>query len=982
MSSETVLYFEVEGMVCGACTDTVETSIRNMAQEEKDVENTLNQKKFGSGSKFIEEVSVNLLTKRVRVVSQEDIDPQAIVKLLKEFGYEARYIEPMTEKKLYFSLSGLSSSLEARKLEEMLKKKAYTKSCEVNFSTHSVTIISCVSNDAEMEDTIARQVKTDMESFEGINVKATRIRPPIDEDATTQDPRLFYYNAMINGIAGLILIAINGLLPPPVSLAGKLIGLLIGSATLAVMIKTGKEFYVRAWGEMKRKQPSTMDTLVALGTGSAWMYSMLVVLGLLPAMAMDSQFLAVNMILGIINLGNGLKTKAQEDTKRKVRSFSQVFLNLQPQIARRFKNKFHDSLLNKENAAELAQSIEQISYLDIKEGDVLLVGDDERIPVEGIIISKNPTYVNKETLTGESVQAPKKKGESVPSGGLTRDMIVIRASRNGPEGNLTKMKAHIEKAKESKPSTSNLVNRIASYFVPTILSIAALTALGWFIFGPAPVLPWVIEKVTSVLLCACPCAFGLSFPISTALWMYQSLRKGILIKHADALESVVKADTYVFDKTGTLTETLVDTIFVGHNQGSQEDNEARAKNIIQYVASLEHEFIQQKKCAHPIARAFVDKNYQSELLPCTKVDKEGQGISGIVENTSILVGSHKLLTSRGVKIHPDFVALAKQNKGKTSVYIAFNNECVALASLSHVITEEAFYTIKELKKRKVDIFMLTGDTEGPAKSVAQQLGISKVYYDHEIDHKEAFIKNLKKQGRYVILVGDGWNDVPGMAAADLSIAVGSSVDASSEAKITVEKLDYLPLLNDMAKQTMSNIHQNLCWTAFYNAISLTIATGVIYFIIGVSLNPVVASVGMAISSLFVVANSSRLKGDLDYLIRLHEGKEEPPRTWFQKIIHILSLRSFYQMIEIFLLSHDEDIKPTKMKSAPPSPKKPPSPQKSPFPPNALVMDLTMDQPITIKQEPGVEVQHVPKEKETSRRETLRQTARGRKRRGY
>ncbi|MBN9287505.1 MAG: copper-translocating P-type ATPase [Gammaproteobacteria bacterium 39-13] len=879
MLEDKTFYFDVVGMTCTACSSTIVSVLES--------------------EKYVKEIKVNLATNRAIVVVSKDTSPQTVIKAIEELGFKAFWIDDANDKTLHYALLGLENSQEADKIQKILRsKKEYIKNCEVNFSTQTATITTCVRNDKVRTDAIIQQIKKDIQSA-GKKISPRLIRSITTDDRGQKEHSLYLRKAIINALAGVPLILLSGFIPLPLTFTGQLVGLLIGGATLGVMWQTGKEFYQGAWREFVDRRSSNMNTLIALGTGSAWFYSMLLILApaLFPVAALQYQFLAVNMILGIVNLGKCVRAYAQEQTKNKVQKLAQVYVNLQPQIARRVKGKYTPGLLDK---VDLNKHIEQINYLEIQKGDIILVDPNVRFPVEGIILNKVETVVDQETLTGEAKYCNKGQGDEVYSGSLnTKNPVLILATRNGADGQLTSVIKDVDKSTTSKTSISKLVDRLAVVFVPTIIGVAALTALGWFFLGPVPVLPWIIKSTMSVLLCACPCALGLATPISTTISMYKQFNMGILVHDASALEAAANIDTVVFDKTGTLTKPVVNDVFIS---GGPEWNKT---NVMQYVASLEKAF------DHPIAKSFVAENSFVDLLPCSEQSKDAQGVSGKVNGKSMLVGSLSHLQSKEIRVRRSFKDQEARNaeKGLTSVYVAIDGKCVAVVGLKHDIRSDAKKTIRDLQKRNIDVFMLTGDKKEPATSVAKVLGIKKIYAEHTSEMKAEFITKLKNKGRCVAMVGDGINDLQAVRAADLGIAVGSWTHASSAAHVAIQRLNIVPMLI-IAKETMKNIHQNLYWTGFYNLLSLTAATGLLYPLFGFVLHPVIASVSMGLSSIFVVVNSSRLGDKINYAVDIFEGKLKEPTTFIEKIKHSFSFSGLFSAFEVFFSFNKEIPTPT------------------------------------------------------------------------
>ncbi len=881
MSNQTkTLYYDIDGIMCNSCTKLIETGLLK--------------------DKEVEDVSINLATKRARVVVKENTPPKYIIDAISAIDtkFVAKWLPPEDEKTYYFSVRGMTSPKDAQLIKDKLnERKEDINSSSVNYSTGIATITTFAPKDQEQSKILSKKLKKLIkEAIEGREIKAKRIKPEANEVPAHDTSTQYRRRALVNALVGIPLLLLSPFIPLPLTLMGQFIGIFIGGVIFGVMWQTGKEFYKGAWNQLVKNRSSDMNTLIALGTSSAWIYSMLIVLipGMFPLAALQYHFLAINMILGIVNLGKSLRANAEHQTKNKVKSLAQVYVDLQPQYAKVLRSEFKEDML-RQGLSE--QSFKEIHYKQIKEGDIVQVMKDQRVPVEGVIISDDPTFVNEETLTGEPEGRNKSKGDEVCSGSLNmKHTIYIRASRDGKEGHLTKVIDDVNKSSATKPpSISKLVDRLAVVFVPMIVSIAALSACGWFLLGPVPALPWMIKSVMSVLLCACPCALGLATPISTAIGMYKQFNKKILVHDAAALEIAAQVNTVVFDKTGTLTSPAIHHAYIpaGSDNWSQEE-------VIQFAASLEKSF------DHPIAKSFMTGNSSHDFLPCEQPEKKDEGVSGIVAERMVVIGSLAHLESKQIVVPEECKQESIQNelKGMSSVYVAIDAE-VFLVAFKHEIRKDARETIEQLRARDIEIFMLTGDQEEPAKVVARELGIRKVFAKMGSRDKKDFVLELKAHHRIVAVVGDGLNDIEAMEAADLGIAVGSWTHASSVAKVATQQLNFIPLLI-MARETMNNIHQNLYWTGFYNLLSLTAATGLLYYIFGFVLNPVVASLLMAISSISVVINSMRLSRQIDYKMAIYEGKIQPPTTLLEKIQQYIPFQGVFDALLTAFSSSAED----------------------------------------------------------------------------
>lgn len=852
---------------------------------------------------FVGEVKLDIQKKRAVIKIKENTPLNKLKPIFEQAGFNASFLADDQEKTFYFSVKGLKTALDAKTIEEELRRdRMLVKACLVNYSTRTITITAAVDDDP-IENKIlqknwCKRIKYALRNTEA-NVKAQLIESSLDAHRETNHSRSYLGKALINLLVSIPYVLLSSRIPAPLTWNGQLIGLMISSVTLGVMWLTGREFYQDAWRIFIKNRSSNMNTLILLGTTSAWLYSTLLVLmpTFFPLAALQYQFLAITMILGIVNLGNGAKVRAQERAKKEIQNLERIYVESQPQLAKRVK------LAPGENFdPEGRHEIEEINYTDIQQNDIIQVKKDERFPVDGTIINDVETYVRQDIVTGEAKGCAKKRGSMVYSGCLNEKNVVVylRASSSGKEGCLNKLIEGVKKASYSKSSVSKLADTLAVFFTPAIVSLAGASALGWLLIGPAPQLPLAIKSFMSVLLCACPCAWGLATPISTTLSMYRLFNKEILVHDANALEAMAYVDTIVFDKTGTLTIPVIHKIYTG-NQGKEWNRE----DILKYVASLEQKFVKEQKFNHPIADCFIAECSSVELLPCSEVGSAGSGVYGTVDGKKMLVGNSSCLSVENIFIPEEYLKEEDRHAkaGMSSIYVVIDKCCVAIAALKHEIREDARSAIHDLKSLGISIFMLTGDEPGAAKAVARSLKITNVEAGKTMDEKRAWIKQIKSNGRRVAMVGDGLNDAGALQEADVGIAMGPWTFASTVSGIALRKLD-LAILIAVARATMRNIYQNLLWTGFYNFLSLMMATGLLYPLTGFVLNPVIASFSMAFSSIFVILNSSGLNGDIDRAIERVIGRcrrsATQPTTWWQKCQDLFSLTKLYQTLDIFI----------------------------------------------------------------------------------
>ncbi|WP_371373428.1 heavy metal translocating P-type ATPase [Thalassotalea aquiviva] len=635
-----------------------------------------------------------------------------------------------------------------------------------------------------------------------------------------------------------ILLMIYGLFIGDMSVettAERIAWLMVGVVTLGVMFVSGKHFYVGAFHSFQNHS-ANMDTLIALGTGTAWLYSMVVVLwpDVLPLLARHVYFEATSMILGLINLGLALELKARGKTSQAIKRL----IGLQVRTA---------TVIRDNNEKEIA--IEQVL-----ENDVIKVKPGQKIPVDGKIV-EGQSFIDESMLTGEPMPVEKNQDDEVVAGTLNKSgMFLFKATRVGKNTTLAHIIEMVKRAQTSKPPISRLADVISAYFVPTVMIIAIFSALAWLNVGPEPTIAFAMVSATTVLIIACPCALGLATPISVMVGIGKAAEAGVLIRNGEALQTASKVTAMVLDKTGTITEgapKITDVILA---------NAHDEKSVLQLAASLE------SGSEHPLAQAVVQSAVEKQIQ-LLKIDAfkaiSGLGVQAECDGKVLLFGNAKLMAKRNVNL-TGFVekttALAKE--AKTPMYFAINGELAAIIAVSDPIKHDSISAIKRLLANNIRVIMLTGDNKETAAAVASKAGISEFYADVLPKDKANKVKALQNEGEIVGMSGDGINDAPALALADVGFAIGTGTDVAIEsADVTLIRGSLHGLADAIlvSKATLRNIKQNLFGAFIYNVAGIPIAAGVLYPIFGILLNPIVAGAAMAFSSFTVVSNANRLR---------------------------------------------------------------------------------------------------------------------------
>ncbi|UQA52108.1 heavy metal translocating P-type ATPase [Vibrio sp. ED002] len=608
----------------------------------------------------------------------------------------------------------------------------------------------------------------------------------------------------------------------------------IGILCLLLLATAGKHFFTNAWLAATHKR-ATMDTLVALGTGAAWFYSMLVVIfpDWFPLASRHVYFEASAMIIGLISLGHYIEAKAKANTTRSL----QALINLQPQQA---------TVMTEQGDQQIA--VEQITL-----GMKLRIKPGEKVPVDGVVI-QGESYIDESMLTGEPVPVLKAQDAQVSAGTLNTDGgLIIEATGIGANTMLARIIRMVRTAQSSKPAIAKLADQISSVFVPVVVGIAILAALVWFAVGPEPKASYMLVVTTTVLIIACPCALGLATPLSVTVGVGKAAELGILIKDADALQLASKIDTVVFDKTGTLTQGKPSVQQVFTHATSQEHLLALA-----YAAERQSE--------HPLAKAVCDyarKNNTENIELSAFENIRGRGITATYQAQSLLIGSLQFMQNEQIDTSSMKQAIEDcANNAWTPVAVALNNELIGLIAIADPIKSDAKQAVSALKSQGIKTVMLTGDNQHVANAIGKELGIDEVIAQVMPDEKAQHIELLQSQGRTVAMIGDGINDAPALALADLGVAMGSGSDVAIESsQMTILNTSPMAVVHaiELSRATLKNMKQNLFGAFIYNSLGIPIAAGVLYPAFGFLLSPVVAGAAMALSSITVVSNANRLR---------------------------------------------------------------------------------------------------------------------------
>ena len=729
-------------------------------------------------------------------------------------------------------VSGMTCAACSARVQRALEKAPGVKSANVNLMTGTAT----VTYDAA-ETTPDRLVSTIRDT--GYGAEPPRADAAAEERIADRDAardaevRELRSKFIVSAAVAVISMAI-GLLPGGMAAMGSGRRYLLLALTIPVVGWAGRHFYTRAWAAF-RHHSADMNTLIAVGTGAAFIFSLVATLAsdwlTAQGIAPEVYYEAVAWIIALILLGNLLEARAKGRTSDAIRRLA----GLRPPTARVLRDGVESD----------------VPLADLRLGDEVVVRPGEKVPADGTIVD-GASSVDESMLTGEPLPVAKKAGDGVVGATLNRNgAFRFRVERLGEDTVLSRIIRLVEQAQGSKAPIQRLADRVSAVFVPVVISIAIATFVIWFDFGPQPAYLHAMVAAVTVLIIACPCAMGLAVPTAVMVATGRGAELGILVKGGEALERAGDLEVVVLDKTGTITEgrpTVTETL------GAQPDEALRL------AAAVE------RSSEHPLGEAIVEAAAARgvSLPPATRFESiTGFGVAAQVEGRRVAVGAARLMEREGVAVgtlEADAARLAAE--ARTTVYVAADGELLGVLGISDPVRPTSRSAVERLRAMGLDVVMLTGDARATAESVARAVGIEHVVAEVLPDHKLDEVRRLQAGGKVVAMVGDGLNDAPALAAADVGIAIGTGTDVAMESgSITLMRGDLagVPQAIALTRRTMRVIRQNLFWAFIYNVIGIPVAAGVLYPFLGVRLTPAMAAAAMAVSSVSVVTNSLRLR---------------------------------------------------------------------------------------------------------------------------
>ena len=616
----------------------------------------------------------------------------------------------------------------------------------------------------------------------------------------------------------------------------RLVWAVLGGLTLPVLLWSGSQFYSGMWAALRHRS-ANMHTLISIGVSAAFAYSV-VATGfprLFPDPSLAEPFWDVaNVVIALVVLGLALETKARGRTSEAIRRL----IGIQAKTARVVRGE-----------AEIDIPVEEVVV-----GDMVLVRPGEKVPVDGAV-AKGESAVDESMITGEPMPVSKRPGDEVIGGTLNKSgSFRFEATRVGKDTALANIIRMVQEAQGSKAPIQRIVDKVAAYFVPAVLILAVLAGVAWYDFGPEPRVVFATIVFVTTLVIACPCALGLATPTSLTVGLGKAAENGILIRSGDALQTAEKLDAIVLDKTGTITHgapKVTNVVPLPDVDGGE---------ILRLAASLERE------SEHPLGEAVVAaaKEHGLSLAEATAFEAvAGHGIRGEIDGKAVLVGAPRLLRQAGIEADGlTDIAEALAQEGKTPVLVAVEGRPAGVIAIADTVKEDSAAAVRALKNLGIEVWMLTGDNRATAQAVARQVGIEHVMAEVLPEHKAHEVARLQKEGKRVAMVGDGINDAPALAQADVGLAIGSGTDVAIEAAdITLIKgsLKGVVTAIEISRATMRNVRQNLMGAFGYNVLGIPVAMGLLYPFLGVLLSPIIAGAAMAFSSVTVVGNANRLR---------------------------------------------------------------------------------------------------------------------------
>jgi Cu+-exporting ATPase len=800
----------VIGIHCPSCTITIEKAVKQLDG--------------------VVQVNCNAATEKLNVAYDPKVlSLQEVSKAVKSAGYS------VGSSRMRAGIEGMSCASCVEKIENALAKTPGVLSASVDLGSQEAII------DYLPEKTGKAAIHKAISST-GYKATTPKSEEPVDKEKEAREKeyrsltRKWIFAAIIS--VPVVITAYPQFFSflrnlPPETL--QLIWALTGILTLPVLLYSGLHFLTGAISAFKHRS-ADMNTLIGIGTTAAWIYSSIAVIfpELFPEGTAEPFYDVVGVVIALVVLGQALELRAKGKTSEAIKKL----MGMQAKTARVIRN-----------GQEIDLPVEEVLV-----GDIILVRPGEKIPVDGEIID-GTSAIDESMITGESIPVEKQTGDEVIGATINKTgAFKFRATKVGKDTALAQIVKMVQEAQGSKAPIAKLVDKVSGYFVPIVMMIAIVAFIIWFDFGPTPALTYALIAAVTVLIIACPCALGLATPISLMVGIGRGAENGILIRSGEALQTAQGLDTIVLDKTGTITKgepALTDVVV---NDGFKEDD------ILRAAASVE------KGSEHPLGEAIVKGAEAKNLGIIDPTDFNaipGHGVEAKVDGKTVLLGNIRLMRDRKLPVDAlEKTAQQLSSDGKTPMYIAIDNKPAGIIAVADTIKEDSIEAIAALQKLGIEVVMITGDNRRTAEAIAKQVNITRVLADVLPEDKAHQVHLLQAEGKKVAMVGDGINDAPALAQADVGLAIGTGTDVAIEASdITLIRgsLKGVVTAIEISRATMRNIKQNLFGAFFYNTAGIPVAAGVLYPFLGVLLSPLLAGAAMAFSSVTVVTNANRLR---------------------------------------------------------------------------------------------------------------------------
>ena len=806
---------EIKGMTCSACVNAVEKSVNKLDG--------------------IRETSVNFATEKLTVDYEEGkVNTDKIKKAIIDAGYDV-YEKETSIKTVKIPIDGMTCATCAMNNEKYIYKLPGIENASVNFASEKAIVqydpskvrlseIKKAIEDAGYRPLDIEMEKSDNEKTDRKKEKLNKMRKKLTWAVIFTVPLLYIAMGHMLGLP-----IPKAIMPDMYPLRFAILQLIL---TVPVVI-AGFNFYTSGFPKLFKREPN-MDSLIAIGTSAAILYgvyAIFMIMGGNNSYVMKLYFESGATIITLILVGKYLEARAKGKTSEAI----EKLMDLVPK-----------------KATIIVDDKEMIIPIDeVEPGDIVVVKPGEKIPVDGIVV-KGITSVDESMLTGESIPVEKTVSDKVIGGSINGNgNIRFKVNKVGKDTALSQIISLVEQAQGSKAPIAKLADVISGYFVPVVIGIAVISSLLWFITGSDAVFSLTI--FISVLVIACPCALGLATPTAIMVGTGKGADNGILIKSGEALETAHKLDTIVFDKTGTITKgkpKLTDISVYGNI----DENE-----VLKLAASAE------KDSEHPLGMAIVEEALKRDLSLYNISDFQavpGHGLECTIEDKKILIGNIKHMKDNNIELSGEVAANKYAQDGKTPMYIAYDGKQIGVIAVADTIKKTSINAIKKLKSMGLETIMITGDNEKTAKAIGRQVGIDNVLYEVLPSDKAKEVEKLMSNGKKVGMVGDGINDAPALAMADVGMAIGSGTDVAIESADIVlikSSIDAVAVAIDLSNKTVRNIKQNLFWAFGYNVLGIPIAAGLLHVFGGPLLNPMIAAAAMSMSSVSVLTNALRLK---------------------------------------------------------------------------------------------------------------------------